>query len=81
MLWHKAFRYLCFVDDYEKLVSDLLQGNKGYHPVDGFGFLWVSLVKFFGWSGLSACPMASLVLSRRIVATNSPQGTVKVWKW
>ena len=23
-------------DDYEKLVSNLLQGNKGYHPVDGF---------------------------------------------
>ena len=23
-------------DDYEKLASDLLQGNIGYHPVDGF---------------------------------------------
>ena len=61
-------------DGYEKLASDLLQGNKGYHPVDGFGFLWVSPVKFLGWSGLSACPVAFLVLSRRAVGTNSLRG-------
>ena len=34
----------------------------------------VSPVKFFGWLGLSSCPVASLVLSCRVVATNSPQG-------
>ena len=61
-------------DGYEKLASDLLQGNKGYHPVDGFGFLRVSLVKFFGWSGLSTCPAAFLVLSCRAVGTNSLRG-------
>ena len=51
-------------DCYEKLASNLLQGNKGYHPVDSFGFLWVSPVKFFflGWSGLSTYPAAFLVL-------------------
>ena len=38
MLQHKAFKYLYLFGGYEKLMSNLLQGNKGYPPVDGFGF-------------------------------------------
>ena len=38
MLRHKAFKSLHLFDGYEKLASNLLQGNKGYHPVDGFSF-------------------------------------------
>ena len=72
MLWHKAFKYLYLFGGYEKLASNLLQGNKGYQPVDGFGFLLVPPVKFLGLSGLSTCPVAFLVFSHHAVGTYSP---------